>query len=444
MDRSKFHQLYRIEMGRGWAFSGNRSNIDQKRGGSGMTIWQRNLLVLWIGTLITSASYSMVIPFLPLFLLQIGVHTHVEVWSGALFSVAFLAGAIASPYWGSMADRYGRKPMIIRAGIALCVTYGLTAFVRDPYELLALRILQGLLSGYIPGAIALIGTNTPEDRVGYSLSMISAASASGGILGPLLGGSIAHLTNNRMAFGSASVLVLISTVLAILWVKEEKFVPAAHRSSVFGAVRDATHNRPLMTALSLNICVSFSIMTIEPVLTLYIAQLNHSTANASFIAGIVFSLSGIASVLFAPMWGRLADKVGFHKVLVVGLVGGTVWTLLQLPFHNVWAFAGVRFMYGAFFCAVYPAINGLIVRSTDMTFRGRAFGLNQTANQIGNMLGPTVGGLVGDVSSIHGVFWVTGLLLAAVSGISFTATRTVFHSANEQSPQLDAPIESKR
>lgn len=390
---------------------------------SRVTTWQRNLLVLWIGSLITSASYSMVIPFLPLFLLQIGVHSHVEVWSGLLFSAAFFAGAIASPYWGSMADKYGRKPMIIRAGLALCVVYGLTAFVQDPYELLALRIIQGLLSGYIPGAIALIGTNTPEDRVGYSLSMISAASASGGILGPLLGGAIAHFTSNRIAFGSASLLVFMSTVLAIIWVKEERFVPSATRSSVFGAIRDAVHNKPLVTALGLNMIVSFSIMTIEPVLTLYIAQLNHTATNASFIAGVVFSISGIASVVFAPIWGRLADRIGFQKVLLVGLIGGTGWTLLQLPFHNIWAFAAIRFLYGAFFCAVYPAINGLIVRSTDMTFRGRAFGLGQTSNQIGNMMGPIVGGLVGDVSSIHGVFWVTGLLLGAVSAVSFSVTR---------------------
>lgn len=357
----------------------------------------------------------MVIPFLPLFLIQIGVHNHTDIWSGALYSVAFFAGAVAAPYWGSIGDRFGQKPMIIRAGLALVVTYALTAFVQNPYELLILRILQGLLSGYIPGSIALIGTNTPEDKVGYALSMISAASSSGAILGPLLGGSIARISTNRIAFASAAVLVLFSTILALLCVKEEQFKPAAERPSVIRAVGDALHNRPLVTALVLNMVVSFSIMTIEPVLTLYITQLDPSTHNASFIAGLIFSLSGIASVLFAPVWGKSADKVGFSRVLLFGLLGGTVWTLLQIPFHNVWAFAGIRFVYGAFFCAVYPAINGLIVRSTASTFRGRAFGLNQTANQIGNTVGPMVGGFVADVSSIHGVFWVTGALLAVVT-----------------------------
>lgn len=401
-----------------------------------METWRKNLLILWIGSFITASSFSMVIPFLPLFLLQIGVHHHTEMWAGALFSVAFLAGAVASPYWGSLADRFGRKPMIIRAGLVLFAVYVLTAFVTNPYQLLLLRLLQGLLSGYIPGAIALVATNTPEEKVGYALSMISAATASGTIAGPLLGGAIAHWSSNRVAFASAGILVLLSTVLVIFWVTEDKFVPTKIRSSIFQAIRDATHNRPLLVALFLNMFTAFSVMTIEPVITLYIAQLNHSTKNASLLAGIIFSLSGVASVLFAPIWGKSADRVGFSKILLIGLIGGAFWTFMQLPFHNVWAFAGVRFMYGAFFCAVFPAVNGLVVRATDPTFRGRAFGLNQTANQIGNMLGPTVGGLVAETSSIHGVFWVTGTLLTAVSCASyvFSYPQLRKHSDTESHP----------
>ena len=360
----------------------------------------------------------MVVPFLPLFLLQIGVHQHVATWSGLLYSASFFAGAISSPFWGAVADRYGRKPMIIRAGLVLFFVYFMTAFVTNPYELLFLRIIQGLLSGYIPGAIALVATNTPEDHIGYALSMISAASSSGTIVGPLLGGILAHLFSNRIAFASAGILVLISTVLVIFWVKEDKFVPAKTRSSMLKTFRDAAANRPLMAALLLNMFTALSIMTVEPVITLYITQLIHSVNNASLIAGLVFSLSGIASALFAPLWGRLADQLGFTKVLLIGLAGGSIWTFMQLPLENIWWFASVRFIYGVFFSAVFPAINGLVVTSTTPSFRGRAFGLNQTANQLGSMLGPIIGGLVVDVTSIHGLFWVTGAFLTVITTIS--------------------------
>ncbi|WP_026961249.1 MFS transporter [Alicyclobacillus herbarius] len=387
-----------------------------------METWRRNLAVLWIGCLVTSASFSMVVPFLPLFLIQIGVHTHTEMWSGLLYSVAFVAGAISSPFWGSMADKYGRKPMIVRAGFVLFVVYTLTAFTTNPYEVLGLRILQGLLSGYIPGSIALVGTNTPENKVGYALSMISAATATGGIIGPLIGGGIAHLLGNRIAFASAGLLVFCSTLLVIFWVREEKFEPTKQRTSVFGAFRDAWQNKPLLSALGLNALTAFSIMTVEPVLTLYVAQLSGSMRDASLLSGVVFSLAGIASVVFAPMWGKLADKTTFRRVLLIGLVGGGVWTLAQIPFHQVWTFALVRFIYGAFFCAVFPAINGLVVRCTTPEFRGRAFGLNQTANQIGNTLGPLVGGWIGGAYSIHSLFWCTGGLLLLVAGVAWFST----------------------
>ncbi len=384
-----------------------------------METWKRNLWLLWFGSFITSASYTMVIPFLPLFLIQIGVHQHEELWSGLLFSSAFLAGAIASPFWGAMGDKYGRKPMIVRAGLVLFAIYSLTAFVANPYELLILRILQGLLSGFIPGAIALVGTNTPENKVGYALSLMSTATATGSILGPLLGGVIAKLLDNRVAFASAGILVLLATLMVIFWVKEEKFAPQNERGMVIQSIKIAGRNRVFLSVLLITLLTQFSIMTIEPVLPLYLIEIGGSLKDASLLAGIVFSLIGIASILFAPRWGKLADKIGFRKVLIIGLLFGGLGNIAQIPFHDIWGFSIVRFIYGSFFCAVFPAINGLVVQSTPSEFRGRAFGLNQTANQIGGMLGPLAGGAISGVFSIHSIFWVTGFLLLSTMAIAF-------------------------
>jgi MFS transporter, DHA1 family, multidrug resistance protein len=385
--------------------------------------WQKNLWILWFGALVTSISFSMVIPFLPLFLPQIGVTHHQEMWSGMLYSVTFLMGALVSPYWGSLADKYGRKPMIVRAGFSLCFIYFLTAFVQSPWELLALRGLQGLLAGYIPGAIALVGTNTPENRVGWALSLMSTATAAGNILGPLFGGLVSRVLNYRISFASAGVLVFLSSLLVVFWVKEYKFVPAKTRTGIVQTMKDASANPTLRLALLLTTLTSFSIMTIEPVLPLYISHMTSSSKNTSLIAGLVFSLAGIASVMFAPRWGRMADKQGFRRVLLIGLIGGGIGNLLQIPFENVWAFSTVRFLYGVFFCAVFPALNGFVVQSTDSTFRGRAFGLSQTANQVGNMLGPLVGGVVGGLYGTHSVFSLTGILLLLTLSVGWRGFR---------------------
>lgn len=384
-----------------------------------MASWKRNLWVLWIGVFFTAASFYMVIPFLPIFLLEINVHQHTEIWSGVLFSAAFLAGAISSPIWGRVADKYGRKPMIVRAGFALFVIYSLTAFVTSPYELLVLRILQGLLSGFIPGAIALVGTNTPNDKIGYALSTIATASASGGIIGPLLGGFIAEVAGNRLAFASAGVIVLISTMLIIFMVKEENFTPSKERGSVKNDMKVAWKNRPFMLVMVLTVVTSCSILTIEPILPLYIVELGGSSDKASLIAGIVFSLPGVASALIAPYWGKWADKVGFNRVLFIGLLGGALGTFAQIIFSNIWGFSITRFLFGVFFCAVFPALNGLVVKLTPEDFRGRAFGLNQTANQIGGMIGPLFGGVIGGIFPAQTVFFITGILLLAASGIAY-------------------------
>jgi MFS transporter, DHA1 family, multidrug resistance protein len=384
-----------------------------------MPRWKINLWVLWIGVFFTAASFSMVIPFLPIFLLEIGVHDHTELWSGLIFSSAFFAGAIATPFWGNLADKYGRKPMIVRAGFALFVIYTLMAFVTNPYQILGLRILQGLLSGFIPGAIALIGTNTPSDKVGYALSMVSSASASGMIIGPLLGGGIAELFGNRWAFGTGGLIVGLATFLIIFWVKEENFKPSKEKGSIIKDFKVAVNNRPFLLVIILTLVTSCSVMTIDPIIPLYIADLSSSSNYAQLMTGVVISLPGIASVLFAPRWGKWADKVGFQRVLVIGLLGGGLGTIAQVLFSSIWGFSITRFATGIFFCAVFPALNGLVVKSTPDTFRGRAFSLSQTANQIGGMIGPIMGGFLGGVFPVQTVFMVTGILLLMAMGTAY-------------------------
>ena len=376
-----------------------------------MPNWQRNLWVLWIGVFFTASGFSMVIPFLPIFLLEIGVHDHTELWSGLIYGAAFFAGAFATPFWGRVADKYGRKPMIVRAGFALFLVYTLMAFVTNPYQILGLRIMQGLLSGFIPGSIALVGTNTPTKNVGYALSMISSAAATGMILGPLLGGGLAELWGNRWAFASAGVIVFFATILIIFFVKEENFKPNKEKGSVIKDFRIAISNRPFLLVLIITLMVSCSTMIIDPILPLYIADIASHTNYATLLTGFIISLPGLASALFAPVWGKWADKAGFQRVLFIGLLGAGIGTLAQIVFTQIWGFSLIRFVYGIFFCAVFPALNGLVVKSTPEDFRGRAFSLNQTANQIGGMIGPLLGGILGGLFPTQILFSVTGVLL---------------------------------
>ena len=257
-------------------------------------------------------------------------------------------------------------------------------------------------------------------------------------MGPLLGGAIAHVLNNRAAFMSAGVLILMSTLLVILLVKEERIGMSKGRSSVFEAFKIAATNRSFSLILLLTAVVSISVMTIEPVISLYVVEIGGVADDASLLAGIVFSLVGIAGIIFAPLWGRLADKFGFRFVLIVGLLGGAIGNLLQIIFHDIWGFAIVRFVYGAFFCAVIPALNGMLVRNTPSDFRGRAFGLNNTASQLGSMIGPGIGGAIGAAFTIQGIFAATGVLLMGAVIIAYSLSEK---RLTDQALAAAAPVE---
>ncbi|AWB44408.1 MFS transporter [Paenibacillus sp. CAA11] len=375
--------------------------------------WRKNLYVLWAGVFFCSSAYSMVIPFLSLFLNKdLGVEKNLSFWSGIMFGITFLAGALIAPFWGSLSDKYGRKPMLLRSGFSLVAVYVLMYFVQDPFQLLLVRILSGLLSGYVPSAIALIGTNTPDKHVGYALGIMSTAGASGGIVGPMIGGVLSKYVGYRECFLIAGAFVLVSSLIAWIGAHEQNFNRNRVRSHVLDDLKEASANRPLMRHLGVVLIITSSVMVLEPLLTIYVLNLGSSHDDASLSSGIIFSAVGIATVIAAPIWGRIGQRIGYRKTLMIGLLGGGIGNVLQIIFHNLYGFGILRFVYGLFFAAVYPALNALIVQATSSDFRGRAFSLNQSANQLGNMMGPIAGGALGGIIPIPVVFVLNGLLLA--------------------------------
>ncbi|TMV51566.1 multidrug efflux MFS transporter [Paenibacillus mesophilus] len=379
--------------------------------------WKRNLFILWLGCFLVSMAYSVSIPFMPIFLKdELGVDSHLETWTGGVFAITFLASSLIAPFWGSMSDKYGRKPMMLRAGICLSASYFMYFLVDDPYMLLVVRVIEGLLAGYIPSAIAMVATNTPEKQVGYALGIISTASAAAAIIGPLAGGVISHFIGTRESFFAAGLMVFVAFLIALIWVREPSFVkPEGKRSSVFSDLREASRNRPLMFAIAIVFVTTTSIMIAEPLLTIYVLQLGSSASSASLNAGIIFSAVGIATLIAAPRWGKLGMRIGYEKVLFIGLLGGAIGNVLQVVFHNLLGFGTLRFGYGLFFAAVFPSLNAIIAQNTDHGFRSRAFSLNQSANAMGLMAGPLLGGVLGSQIPIPAVFVLTGIFLFGVA-----------------------------
>ncbi|WP_246316938.1 MFS transporter [Paenibacillus agri] len=376
-----------------------------------MLHWKRNLYILWLGLFFNHMAYTLSVPFFPLFLQEdLGIQNGLEVWSGVSISISFLISGLCAPFWGSLADKYGSKSMLIRSGAGLAIAHMANYFVHDPYMFIAVRIFQGLMAGFTPASITLVGTNTPEKHVGYALGVISTSTAAGGILGPLVGGVLSHWIGLRGCFIASGVITLLSALM-VLWVKESREHRTVVQSSILGDLKKAASNPGLMRIYGLILLVSTSVLIIEPVLTLYVVQIGGDISSATLSAGIVFSAIGVATVIMGPRWGRIGGRIGYEKTLFIGLLGGGIGSLLQLTAFNLIYFGSLRFIYGLFFAAVYPAMNALIIKYADNDFRGRAVSLSQTANQFGIVLGPLIGGFLGGWVGIPVVFLLTGITL---------------------------------
>ncbi|WP_139999286.1 MFS transporter [Paenibacillus paridis] len=380
-----------------------------------MPHWKRNLYILWLGLFFNHMAYTLSVPFFPLFLQNnLGIQSGLEVWSGVSISISFLISGLCAPFWGALADKYGSKLMLIRSGVGLAVAHLANYFVHDPYMFIAVRIFQGLMAGFNPASITLVGTNTPEKHVGYALGVISTSTAAGGILGPLAGGILSHWIGLRGCFIASGMITLISALM-VLGVKETRGPQTIARSSIVGDLKKAASTPGLMRIYGLILLVSTSVLIIEPVLTLYVVQIGGDVSSATLSAGIVFSAIGVATVIMGPRWGRIGGRIGYEKTLFIGLLGGGIGSLLQLTAINLIYFGSLRFVYGLFFAAVYPAMNALIIKYVDHDFRGRAVSLSQTASQFGIVLGPLIGGFLGGWTGVPFIFLLTGvvLLLAA-------------------------------
>ncbi|MBU2702600.1 DHA1 family multidrug resistance protein-like MFS transporter [Sporomusaceae bacterium BoRhaA] len=377
-----------------------------------MLNWQKNLWTLSIAVLLSGSSYTMVIPFLPLYLLDIGVSpASVNMWSGIIFSATFLVAGVMAPYWGRYADRTGKRRMVMRAGFSLAIVYFLGAFVRSPLELLIVRVLQGFANGFVPASMAIVTSSTPKDKMGFSMGFMQTALVSGGILGPLLGGTLSHLFGMRLSFVIAAGIIFLATLAVGYFVTEPPSAQVSKDGGILEDVKMAFQNRKLRNMLLLLFTVQMVTMTLQPLIALYVAELQGSMEGVALTAGIVYSLAGIAGAIAAPTWGKVGQTRGFMKILAAAFFGAGCFNFGQFFACNIYQFSVLQFLFGLFIVGVFPAINTIAVTGIETNFQGRIFGLMTTANQLGSMVGPLVGGFMSSWIGIKPVFLFTSTML---------------------------------
>ncbi|MDF2573081.1 MAG: major facilitator superfamily 1 [Sporomusa sp.] len=361
-----------------------------------MEFWQKNLLVCWFSAFFIASGNNQVAPILPLFIEQLGVQGTEEIaqWSGIALGINLLSLAIFSPIWGKAADRYGRKPMLLRSSFGLAIIVIFMAYVQNVYQLVGLRMLQGALSGYISAAIALVATQTPKERVGWALGTLSTGQIAGTLMGPLIGGFLSETLGIRSVFLSIGVFALGAFIASLIYVKEQ-FTVMDKRIPNLREIWILIPNPRLMIAMFITtFIVQLALLSIQPIITLYIARLSQDTAHLALISGAVVAASGLGSVVAAPWLGQLSDKIGPHKVILAALLVSGILFLPQAFVENPLQLGILRFLLGLATAGLLPAINTLVKRSTPDEIAGRAFGYNQAAQHLGGFGGAVLGGQV--------------------------------------------------
>jgi MFS family permease len=402
--------------------------------------WKLNLAVLWLGQFLVLAGMTMITPFLPYYLQELGVHEphQVAVWAGVIFAGNFVTSFIAQPIWGGLADRYGRKVMLLRSGFGMAVFISLMGFATSPWQLLLLRMLNGTISGFSPAAIALQSTNTPKEKMGFAMGTLQSGGVAGTILGPFLGGLLAEWTGYRTIFYITGICLFAASLLAFIFVKENFNAKEAARSpKPFKVAFHELRRIPQLPSLyTVTFLIQFSLLTTLPLIPLFIQELHGKGEMLAFYGGLVSSITGFSNMIASPVLGRLSDKIGPEKILGICLIGAALASIPQSFVHSVWQLFAVRFMLGLFMGGLIPAVNALIRKYTPNGMESRSYSFNSSFLSLGNMLGPIVGGGLSGFVSIRQLFLVAAVMLFLNAiWVHRTLIRT---KADEISPQRGA------
>ncbi|MFD0958558.1 MFS transporter [Paenibacillus chungangensis] len=382
-----------------------------------MEQWKKNLIVLWCGQFLVMAGMTMIIPFLTLYLqFELGLTDphEIGIWAGVIFAGNFVTAFIFQPIWGKLADRYGRKLMLLRSGFGMAVVMVLMGFAESPWHLLLLRMLNGTISGFNPASIALVSATTPKERMGFAMGSIQSGAIAGTILGPFIGGLLADAVGFRPIFYITGSLLFMASLLALFVVKEsfDRSKAAARvQATVMEGFRQLSRIPQLLALFGVTLLIQFAHMSPMTLIPLYVQELQGSTENIAFLAGFVGSVTGLSNMIASPLLGRLSDRIGAQRVLMVSLLGAAIAFIPQAMADSVWQLIISRFIFGMFLGGLIPAVNALIRKYTPDGMESRAYSFNTSTLSLGNMIGPIAGGALSGWIGIHGLFLVSAVLM---------------------------------
>jgi MFS family permease len=388
---------------------------------AGSRYWKRNLAVCVFGSFTTIVSLTLILPFLPLYVEQLGVGGQAAIaqWSGACFAAAFFTAGMIAPLWGKLADRYGRKIMLVRASLGMAIGMSLMGFVDNIWQLFGLRLLVGLVGGYASGSMILVATQSPKNRSGWALGTLSSGIMAGNLVGPLIGGVLPKMIGIRETFFLVGSLIFFAFLATVFLIHEDPR-PAAARGKA-GGWSSVADRRVVFLMLGLGLLTVFANMSIEPIITIFVGQFVPQP-QVTFVSGLVISATALGSVLSASYLGKLGDRLNPWIIIAACMAAAACLLLPQAYAVAAWQLIGLRFAMGLALGGLLPSITSVIRNNVTDSNAGSILGYLVSSQFAGQVVGPLLGGFIGGHLGVHAVFLTTAALLAVGAALARTMT----------------------
>ncbi len=381
-----------------------------------------SFVVLLVSQLAATMGFTFVLPFMPIYVQALGVEDagDAAAWAGVINSSTAVTMALAAPLWGKLGDRVGLKPMLLRATVAGSLVIGLMGLVGSPWQLLALKTLQGCVTGTVAAATVLVSATAPAEKAGSRLGTLQMVIFVAAAAGPFFGGAFADLVGIRASFGVTAALLAASALLISIWVKEERSGDATEDEDTVAAEGPLPYRRLAPSLLALFV-VQMTIMSTAPALPGFLSTLMDEPVRVATLAGWVIATGALAASLGSLVGGKLAARFGARKVIIWTLLLAGISALPQAEVDSVAMLWALRLLTGLFVGTAIPVANLAVRGSVHPGRQGEAFGVAGTATSTGNAVGPLAGGLLASSFGFGAPFLVPGICLITVSAIIWGA-----------------------
>ena len=386
--------------------------------------WKRTLAVMFFAQLVAMIGFSSIFPFLPLYVQSLGSVTGLstEFYTGLVFSGQAFSMMIAAPIWGALADRWGRKLMVERALFGGAVILGLMALARSAEELVLLRMLQGLISGIISAANALVAAVVPRARSGYAMGIMQVAMGLGLGLGPVIGGVVADAYGYRAAFYITAVLLVIAGVVVFFGVEEQFATRDPRRSRAFdftSAWRRVLAAPGVRLMYALRFINQMGRIIFIPILPLLVMTLIDNPARVNSFTGIVIGAASTAMALCSIYLGRMGDRSGHRRIVITCLFGAGLLFFLQGLVNAGWQLLVLQMLYGVALGGTVTGISALLAIHSQSGDEGAVYGLDSSITSGARVIGPLLGVGIAAWMGVRAVFLTAGLLYSLAALLAF-------------------------